>query len=376
MAQEAVNKLPQAHSHKKKVLFILPRLYPGGAERVLITLMNNLDRSNFDVRFVCLSGEGTIRHWIESDITVNALHKKRVSSSIVALYKHIKAEKPDAVVSTMVHCNAALLLLKPLFKNTRFIVRESSLPMALIKEYGWKGNVCTYIYKYLYPQADLVISPATMITDEFRNDLKIYTDNHRILYNPVNESRLLSTISALDTDTPNRNSTQNFVCVGRLGYEKGYDRLIEALVDYKAPDGMDWHLDIIGKGAETKNLGELIRKYKLENNIKLAGYNNAPWPLIAQADCLLLPSRWEGMPNVVLEALACGTNVIGHVNAGGISEIAKYAKEGDVQVANDMSEFLKFMASVKPQIKSLPIQSKLPSEFKLNKVMEEFEKMI
>lgn len=361
---------------KKKILFVLPRLYPGGAERVLITLMNNMDRQNYDVRFVCLSGEGTIRHWIDSDVTVSALYKKRVSSSIVALYKHIKKEKPDTVISTMVHCNAALLLLKPFFKNIRFVVRESSLPMALIKEYGWKGNVCSYIYKYLYPKADLVVSPATIITDEFRHDLKIFTGNHKILFNPVNESRLMNTISGFDVDEKQRLKTQHFICVGRLGYEKGYDRLIESLVSYNAPEGMDWRLDIVGKGAETKNLGELIRKHGLEKNIKLAGYNNAPWPLIAQADCLLLPSRWEGMPNVALEALACGTDVIGHTNAGGITEISKHAKDGEVRVAHDMDEFITLMKDVKPQIKSLPIQSKLPDVFKLKNVMDEFEKLV
>lgn len=360
---------------KKKILFVLPRLYPGGAERVLITLMNNLNRENYDVEFVCLSGVGTIKHWIDNDIQIKALHKKRVSSSIIALHQHIKKVKPDSVVSTMVHCNAALLLLKPFFRNIRFIVRESSMPKALIEEYGWKGKICKYVYKYLYPKADAVISPAKIITHEFDKDLNISIGNHYTLYNPVNEERLQNTVKSFESSEVRR-KTQNFVCVGRLGYEKGYDRLIESLADYSSRENIDWRLDIIGKGSETKHLGELIRHHNLEKKIKLAGYQNIPWPLIAEADCLLLPSRWEGMPNVVLEALACGTKVIAHSDAGGIREIAEASNQFDVIVVDNMFDFVNEMKCVKPVNKTLPIRSKLPENFRLKTVMQEFEKLL
>jgi len=360
---------------RKKLVFVLPRLYPGGAERVLITLMNNLPREQYDISFVSLSGEGTIKHWIDSDIPIFSLNKKNVSSSLVALYKKLKELKPDTVITTMILTNAGLIMLKPLFPKVRFIIRESSLPKALINEYGRKGRVSRYVYKYLYPRADLVISPAKIITDEFRDYVKINVSNHKVLHNPVNERRLHSTISDFESE-PERSRIVNYVCVGRLGYEKGYDRLIEALVGFRPDDDCGWKLHIIGKGAETKRLGDLIRRHNLKGHIHLKGYQNTPWPDIASADCLLLPSRWEGMPNVVLEALACGTKVIGHVDAGGITEIADLAEKDNVQVAKDMTEFVSMMKAVKPSIPSLPIQSLLPREFALKTVMNNFKEML
>lgn len=356
---------------KKKVLFMLPRLYPGGAERVLITLMNNLDRSKYDVYFTSLSGEGTIKHWIDNDIPIHVLNKNRVSTSLVALYKKIKEIKPDTVVTTMIQANAGLLLLKPFFPKTRFIVRESSLPVKLIKEYGWKGKICKYVYKFLYPLADLVISPASAITHEFKHDLKMKAKNHKTLYNPVNEARLQATITRAE-EFKDRAKTQRFICVGRLGFEKGYDRLIEALADYKPPNNQKWYLEIVGKGSETKNLSELIKKHGLQKNIKLAGYHNIPWPFMAAADCLLLPSRWEGMPNVALEALACGIPVIAHSDAGGISEISDMCENASVKVASSMDEFINYMKDIAPE-SSKELVSRLPEDFRLKNVMREFE---
>ena len=275
----------------------------------------------------------------------------------------------------MIHANAGLLLLKPFFPKTRFIIRESSLPVALIREYGWKGKICKLVYKILYPMADLVISPATAITKEFENDIKINTRNHQTLYNPVNENRLQSTVTKLDFDQ-RREITQRFICVGRLGFEKGYDRLIEALANYTPANNYDWKVEIVGKGAEIKNLGELIRKHDYAEKIKLVGYQNTPWPYMAASDCLLLPSRWEGMPNVVLEALASGIPVIAHKDAGGVSEIAELANDGDVKVAQNMNEFVEFMKEIRPAAPTLPIKSKLPEEFRLGNVMEKFKAML
>ncbi len=360
--------------HRKKIVFVLPRLYPGGAERVLITLMNNLPREEYDIEFISLSGEGTIKHWIDQDIPIHSLHKKRVSSSLIGLYKKLKELKPDTVMTTMIHTNAGLLLLKPFFPKTRFIIRESSLPSALINEYGLKGKVSTIVYKFLYPRADVVIIPAQTITNEFERDLNINTDNHRLLLNPVNVRRLHSTIADLEK-TPNREKTVKFVCVGRLGFEKGYDRLISALEGFQL-ENFDWQLEIIGKGAETKKLSELIRACNLSERVHLSGYQNTPWPHIAEADCLLLPSRWEGMPNVVLEALACGTKVIGHIDAGGIVDIEELAAGDDVLVAKHMDEFIEMMQSVSPNPSKLPIISRLPDDFALQNVMKNFQAML
>jgi len=368
--------MSDAQRHKEKIVFVLRRLYPGGAERVLITLMNNLDREKYDIHLVTLTGDGTIRHWLESDITVHDLHKKAAPATIIALYKKLRHIRPDIVVATMVEANATVLCLRPLFPKTRFIVRESSLPTAMVESYDMKGRICKYIYKYLYPKADLVICPSKIIIEEFRDKIGIDISNQAVLYNPVNERRIHSTIGHFEDSIEDKQETLRFVCVGRLGYEKGYDRLIEHLQNFKPEHAKDWQLNIIGKGTETKALGTLIRDKGLQNHVHLVGYFNTPWQYMAEADCLLLPSRWEGMPNVVLEALACGTHVIASQEAGGVKEIAQIDGGDNVEIAKDMNDFVAKMQSMKPEIPALPLTSKLPREFSLKNVMRKFEELL
>lgn len=370
--QADAHPVSQSPDRKRRIVFILPAFGAGGAERVLVTLCNHLDPVQFDVHFIGLS-DGPIRSWIKPDIPVHILGIRRVSLSYGALYKALKALKPDIVVSSLIHMNMLVLLLKPLFPRTRFIVRESSLPSVLMAEYGIKGNLCRYIYKYLYPYADAVISPTRVIVDEFRQHLKLTMKNHQTIYNPVDVEKIEKAIAPQFPPRMNPRCV-HFVCAGRLSFEKGFDRLIEALPDLQL--SYDWRLDILGEGELRPKLEALIRAHRLEGRVFLQGYRDNPWNTIAQADCLLVPSFWEGMPNIVLESLVCGTQVIGIKDAGGIVEIAALAQKGRVHVAANMDDFIYLMNAVEPQPKTSKHPSLLPEDFLLHRVMERFEVLL
>lgn len=357
---------------KKKILFMLPLLNAGGAERVLITLMSNVDRNKYDPVFVVLGDEGRVRDWIPDDIPFYALNKKSVSRSLYAFFKILRQIKPDIAITTMVHANALLALMKPFFPRTKFIIRESSTPSALMNEYyGRKGKLNLYVYRYLYRLPHLVISPAQSIIDDFQDKLCITMKNHKILYNPVDEEKIKKTLP--QTFENNKNIVR-FVAAGRLNFEKGFDRLISALgrTDFSGK----WQLDILGDGPERDNLLSLIKKYNLENNVFLKGYQDAPWVTMAQGDLFLLSSRWEGMPNVALESLACGTPVLSMREAGGIVDVNMMTSNDTVQIVDTIEEFVIAMKETNPARKLKPAQSLLPKEFELGHIINNFEAML
>jgi len=364
---------------KKKIIFILPTLAAGGAERVIITLMNRINKERFDPFFVVLDEGGPLRHWIDDDIPFYSLNHKRVRNSYFPLLNLLKKLKPDVVMTTMAHVNFLALMLKPFFPNTKFIVREANVLNSSLKSYPfWKAELIKIGYKILYPRAHVVVSPAQCIVEEFNSLLNINTENHVVIYNPVDIEKIYRRIKFDGVNKKEKHNIIHFSCAGRLHYQKGFDRLIESLPEKLVKD-YDWHLTIMGEGKERDRLLNIVRKRGLSHKITFTGLVKYPWATIAQSDCFLLPSRWEGMPNVVLEALACGTPVIGTSEAGGIAEIGRAAnKNGEdvIKIASSMHDFISLMRQVRPFNKNEEKQSLLPRQFCLQEVTSSLESIL
>lgn len=350
-----------------RVLFVLPNLQVGGAERVIVTVMNGLDRSRFDPSFLTLSDEGPLRERIDHEIPFHSLHGRRVSRALPGIFKILRKIKPDVVVSTMAHMNFAMLLLRPFFPRTAFIVREAALPSMIFQSRPAFIAAIKCAYRLLYPHAAAVIDPSQAIKNEF-SGMGLHLDNHFMIFNPVDTERLRSFEL-----TPNQDGKVHFVAAGTFYWPKGFDRLISALPELKM--SQDWHLTILGDGRDRAILEALIRDHNLGDKVSLPGFSKQPWPIYAAADCFLLPSRSEGMPNVALEALACGTPVIGMREAGGITDIAKLAPE-NVAIADTIDEFIQLMEKITPQSKTHYAPALLPKEFQLAEVVRQYSELI
>ncbi len=364
------------NDNRTKVAFVLPALTAGGAERVLITLMNALDRDIFAPVFITISDKGEIGDLVDENIEFIRLGGSRVSRSLPRLLITLKKIRPDAVVSTMAHMNLCLLTLKLFFPKVKFIVREAITPSFIFSTRPDIEWLVKWGYKTLYPLAHAVISPAEAIIREFNSIPGMNTDNVVLVRNPVNTAKIrfgnkgYASFDAIDRST----ETVLFVAAGRLHYQKGFDRLIEKLPEFNSP--YKWKLTILGEGDERELLEALIRKNNLEDRVSLPGLLANPWPEYAKADCFLLPSRCEGLPNVVLESLECGTPVIASGEAGGIREISALSAQGAVTVVNDMDEFLAEMEKISPCGHSSYRESLLPDDFSLAKVVSKFSELL
>ena len=288
--------------------------------------------------------------------------------ALPALIHKLNKLSPDIVVSTMAGMNFVVLLAKPfLKKSTKVIIREAVTPSSIIDTQRFPGMVKA-AYKNLYPNADLIIAPAQCVIDELSKNLKIDAP-YALLHNPVD-------IAKLRASKPNlRDHSQTyFVAAGRLHKQKGFDRLIEALP--QLPANLNWKLDILGAGPEKSALQTLITQNNLQSRVTLRGLEQNPWPYYGAADAFLLPSRWEGLPNVALESLAMGTPVISMKDAGGIDEIAALAQPGAITITPTIDEFIKAMERAKPNLTAAYRPSLLPDSFKLENIIKKFETML
>lgn len=350
------------------VAFVLPSFAGGGAERVMLTVLSRLDRSRFAPRLIVLDGEGPLRSMLPPDISSTDIERPRLRGALPALRRELRREPPRVVLSTLGYLNQGILALKPaLPKGIRYIVREANLPTRT--DLGRTGKLMNWGYRRLYPRADVILCPAKRVAEVLRERYKLPERKLQVIYNPVDQEALRRKASP-----PHREPGEGLrlVASGRLTAQKGFDRLIE-MFSLFPPDA---RLTILGGGPDRAALEEQAVVEGVEDRIRLAGFQDNPWAHYAGADAFLLPSRWEGLPNAALEALACGTPVIATPESGGIGEIADLASDGAVTLAEAGPAFVHAVASLATRPPDAPRQSLLPDVFALDGVISAYESLL
>ena len=352
------------------ILFLLPCFSGGGAERVTLNLMIGLKDLGYSVGIIVFNKGGPLLSMVPVDVPIYNLGTSTLRYSIIPLIKKLQQLKPKVVFSTLGYVNVALLLVRWLLpKKVKIWVREANLPSISLPN-NPQPKVMTILYRKLYRKADKLICTSTRMRDEFISDFCVPKEVIEILPNPVDIGEIRK--SAL----PKRRFDKGGVCYiasGRLTYQKGFDRL---LCWFSTLDNKKSTLAILGEG-DLKF--ELIRKAEslgIQNRVKFLGFCDNPWRWYAGADAFLLPSYWEGMPNVALEALACGVPVIATADSGGIREVKQQAPVGAITVVEDREGFIQAMTEVALQKNSKLRHSLLPSAYQLNSVLQKMEDLL
>lgn len=353
----------------KKIAFVLPSFQAGGAERVMITIANHLDRERFEPVIIVFHDDGPLRGIVAKDIHVASLNSKKVSYGAFAFIKEIRAVKADLVLSTMAYLNMVVLMTKPFLGHLPVVVREAVTPSYFYRNLS-KKIVLVAGYYLLYPCADMILSPTKLVFDQMPKVLLRNRKKFQRIFNPVHIDFIHEKPDVAFRRTLARDDQKLFVGAGRLVEQKGFDRLIQTLRGWNDRD--DWRLIIAGDGPDHALLQDMINEAGLQRHITLIGFEERPWRYYAVADAFLLPSRHEGLPNVALEALAVGAPVVASQSAGGIGEIAAEARGASVQLAQTMDEFCAMMEQV--QLANLASRvSLLPECFSLGAVVASYE---
>ena len=349
------------------IALVLPSFKAGGAQRVALSLLSGITHETVTV--VVFDHQGPLQSLVPKEAQIHDLGRQRLRQAFPSLLRWLRASRPSVVLSTLEHVNLALLAMRPLLPvGMRIVIRESSTPSLKFR----RGQVTMptvkrYAYRLLYPTADLVLCQYRGMAEEMTADFGVAAERVIVLPNPV-DSAGLRALPPRREPGPGR----RFVAAGRLVREKGFDRLIEAF----AAVGADDRLHIFGDGPDRAVLEDRARACGVSGRIRFAGFDPAPWPFYAGADAMLVSSRWEGLPNVALEALACGTPVIATPESGGIAEVAAAAPAGAVTVAAWGDAFRDAMAKVAP----LPVggtrPSLLPGHYERERVLEQFTDLI
>ena len=354
-------------NNRIRIAFVLPSLAGGGAERVILTLAGALDRARFDPVVVVLTGDGPLIP--PTNTPMIDLGVRRLRWAHWALARQLRALDPDIVLPTIGHMNIGVLSVRRwLRKRARVVIRESNLPSASLPATN-RPRLLQFLYQRYYPRADHVIAPSGVVARELQRDFSVDPARLTVLPQPV-DSRALRDRAATPLRPPGPGP--RFVAAGRLTPQKGFDRLLPLLRNM--PE--DGRLTLLGEGQLLAGLRAQVAALGVSDKVAFAGFQNKPWAYYAGADAFLLPSRWEGMPNAVLESLAAGTPVIATPESGGVGEIATACITGALTLAAMPDAFAAAMRQVHPNPVSTPRPSLLPDAYELAGVVEHFEDLM
>ena len=294
-------------SQKKKVLFFLPNTV-GGAERMTIIIAKMLPRHEFEVKFIVVGRSvGSIIEFIPSDYPVRLIHVKSIwLGGTIKIWNFIRKEKPNIVFSSMIYLNARLILAAKLC-GIKVIVRNNTT----LKRTTQQINKLLILLTYRW--ANIVIAQQEEMRDEIISFTRLPAEKVITLHNPIDVEHIKECLKAENPFPREAQSQYKYICIARFNPVKGQDLIVRAIemVHRERPNA---HLYLIGKYDENssyfKSIKEFVESHKLRECVHFMGYDSNPYRWMKYAECFVMPSRLEGLPNSLIDAMYIGKPVV------------------------------------------------------------------
>lgn len=313
---------------KKKVAFYIESMVVGGAEKVLIDLVNNLDTQKYEVTIIALFKKSVYSDYsfnFEDSFKPHVRYKYLIDNTNVIQYRLFNFLYAHIPKRTFYH-----YLIRDVYDievafyegwPTEFVSFSSQNNYKI----AWLHTNQQRLYqnltatqmeekKRIYQSFEQIVGVSNAVCQSFT---AIFPKTEpKCVYNPL-QDELIYTKAQIEE--VKRKEVTQFITVGRLIAVKGYERLISALAECRR-EGYSFNLWIIGEGESRDQLKEMVDRYHLEQEIQFLGQKANPYPYIKAADCMICSSYEEGLSTVVIEAIILGKPVI-TTDCSGMQEI-------------------------------------------------------
>lgn len=289
---------------RRRIVFVINSLGPGGAERVMTTVLEHASRDRWDVHLVLLDRE--TEHRTPPDfVTIHRLDcGGRLLPSIKALRHALKQLAPDLVVSFLVRANIAAIIAAKAINVPVIISERAQLSTHLTGRHGrLRALAAKLVPRLVYPHADHIIAVSGGVRADLIAKFGVAPGRVSSIPNPYD----VPVIAAAASQPPEFPLPDRFmVSAGRLTESKGFADLIAAYAQAETT----LPLVILGQGDLRDALQAQITAARLDNHVILAGYARNPFAIVGRADMFVSASHCEGFPNAMAEAMALGVPVV------------------------------------------------------------------
>ncbi|MCX7549506.1 glycosyltransferase [Xanthomarina sp. F2636L] len=350
---------------KLNIVFVIPSLRAGGAERILSFVAQNLDANKFKTTLLVIGYEKDAVYHL-SNLNIVYLNKSRVLKSFFSIFSYLKQNKPDVIVSSIVHLNVFIAIMSPFFRKTKIVAREASV-LSILNKYDPSSSIffSQRSVSLAYKLVDCIICQSKDMQEDMVNYFKVPKSKTHLINNPIANVFELKTQLKVDQDI------LRLITIGRLSKEKGYLRIIDALAQVDFP----FHYTIIGDGPEKDIIFDTIEKHGLTDKIDYIEFTNEVDKYLTKSDLFLQGSYVDGFPNALIESCVVGTPVLAFHAPGGLSEIIENGKNGIIVNSNE--EFINQLKAINTSYNFSPkiVSNIVKERFGKEKIISQYESL-
>ena len=375
--------------NKKRILFCIDAFNGGGAERILLEILSNIDRNNYDVDLIVIRSLGQLTEKFDKlghyKTVLPKYYGMKRNNIILRAYNYLI----DTVWKTIVFRYPNLVISKKYDYVIAYLESEATLFCSNVrlkkkgKKYAWihcdVEKAEQWLNQYysshemqfeVYQKYDSIFCVSQSVKDSFiKRFIGIDNEKVKVLYNPVDDGK----IKRLATEKLDFTWSHDLklIAIGRLNPQKNTNRAL-LVMDELRRIGIDAELVVLGEGNERDELESYICKHHLNNNVHLLGFKENPYPYLASADIYLCTSDYEGFSTTATEALIIGKPIV-TTPCAGMGEIISDTQCGKI-ASFVPSELAKAIVMVSKNLEDYSERAKLRGEcFSLAKRMDDFQ---
>lgn len=328
-----------------RVACFISDLADGGAQRAVVKLVGGMCARGLAVDVVLVNNEGTHLRRLDAGARLIDLASGRVVKAVLPLAHYLRRESPSALVSFLSHANVAAVAARALARvNPRLVLVEQNTVSAVRSDLR-RDALLPALVRRAYPRADAIVGVSSGVAQDLVSRLGVPADKVSVIHNPVVDRELLDAANAPSGHAWLEDDAERvFVASGRLTQQKDFPTLINAFRLLKSKAAA--RLIILGEGEERAQLEAMISASGLSGDVDLHGFVENPYAYLSRADAFVLSSRWEGLPTVLIEALACGCPVVATDCPSGPREILEGGKYGALVPVGDAAALCEAMERV------------------------------
>ena len=363
-------------SPTRELAIFVPSMRGGGAERAMLKLAVALARSGVALDLVLAKAEGPYMEDIPADLSVVDLDASRMIAALPRLAAYLSRSRPPVLLSSLDYANIVAVWACALSgTRPRLVLNEqNTLSRVARNAASRRGRLVPGLARRTYPRAAAITAVSNGVAVDLAKTIGIPRERIDVIHNPVVTPDLLARAAEpLDDEWFAPGSDPVILAVGRLSPQKDYPTLLEAFAQVRRNRAA--RLLILGDGPLRPEIERQISSLGIEADARLPGFVENPFAYMRRCAVYAMSSRWEGLPTVLIEALASGARIVSTDCPSGPQEILDGGRFGRLVPVGDAAALARALADALDDDSPLPGPESW-SPYELETIVEQYRRVL